>query len=81
MDLEKILDPLGPVNTKWLRPIGKGERAQESRETINVVAVEVTDEDRLELAPMEWGFHQLELSPLAAVEEKGLALVFQGHRR
>src|SRR5262249_6313242 len=70
---EQRLEPRGTVDRQRHLALAQLERLQHPRQPEVVVAVEMADEDLLEVGQPDRRAHQLALRPLAAVEEQAVA--------
>ena len=55
-------------------------RAEQAGNSVQMITVEVTDENRMDAASADSGPHQLHLSALAAIEQKDVAFADQCSR-
>ena len=56
------------------------KRAEQADNAIQVIAVKVPDEDRMDAAPSHTCTHKLDLGSLAAIEQKNVAFADQRSR-
>src|SRR5262249_41650063 len=55
--------------------------AQQTRNTIEVISVKMTDKDRVNPASLDPGSHHLQLGAFSAVEQENVTLANEGGRR
>ena len=68
--LDVTLDPMRAGDNQWIFAGGLAQRHEQFRNTRNVITVEMRYIDPLMKAKTHFGLHELQLSPLSAVEEQ-----------
>ena len=57
------------------------QRAEQTRDAVKVIAVKVSDENRVDPAPLHARAHQLQLRTLTTVEQEDIAFTHERRRR
>ena len=79
--IQKIPESLGSEDVQGRFAAVQMKCAQQARNTVEVIAVKMTDKDRMNPASLDAGPHHLQLRAFSAVEKENITLANEGSCR
>ena len=79
--IQKIPESFGPENVQRSFAAIQMKRAEQARNTIEVISVKMTDKNGMDPASFDTGPHELQLRALSAIEQENIALTNEGGGR